>query len=65
MGFELTTLVVISTDYTGSCNSNYIKSLPRWPLTKIVSNIYIPNTLLDDVWSVYNFGLDFLTSEDL
>jgi hypothetical protein len=23
MGFKLTTLVVIGTDYTGSCNSNY------------------------------------------
>jgi len=27
MGFELTTLMVIGTDYTGSCKSNYLHVL--------------------------------------
>jgi hypothetical protein len=30
--FELTTLVVIATDYLGSCKSNTIRSRPRRPL---------------------------------
>ena len=32
IGFKLTTLVVIGTDCTGSCNPITIRSRPRWPL---------------------------------
>jgi hypothetical protein len=36
-GFELTTLVVIGTDYTGSCKSNYHTIMTTTPLWEIVS----------------------------
>ena len=40
-GFELATAVVIGTDCTGSCKSNYMRSRPRQPFLNMVLRVEI------------------------
>jgi hypothetical protein len=40
-GFELATLVVIDTDCTGSCKSNYCTISARWPLKLYVKSYLV------------------------